>query len=338
MQLVSPSLLVALLLALAPSSMAQGQEEMVVLRDGKALRAKVTATTVDSVSVAFQQGGAQVKAVLSADDLAPHNFYRLRSRSMKPTVENHLALARWCLDNDLIALAKVEADHARKLDPEAVEKRLSDKAVRKRVGDKLLDYCRRQITRGRFDEAERWLNTVIEDFDETHGEQARALVREMTKEQMMRAAEREAAKRDKLEAMNDAEARARAEARMKRLQPIERARDQAKRRFNEAVTVRGTRAKRRFQAVAKLAMATVARAKRIERDSVDGRELDMLIEELERIAVKSHLHAGRVELLRRSYVEAEKAARRALAVDPSSEEATRFLTQIAVIRAIENQN
>ena len=249
-----------------------------------------------------------------------------------------MALARWCLDNDLIALAKVEADHARKLDPVAVEKRLSDKAVRQRVADKLLDYCRRQIARGRFDEAERWLNTVIEEFDETHGEAARGMVREMTKEQMMRAAEREAAKRAKLEAMKDAKQRAEAEARMKRLQPIERGRDQAKRMFSEAVTLRGTKAKRRFQAVAKLALATAERAKRIERDSVDGRELDALIDELKRIAVKSHLHAGRVELLRRSYVEAEKDARRALAVDPTSEEATRFLTQIAVIRAIENQN
>lgn len=326
----------ALLAALAPA--ASAQDELVVLRDGKALQAKVTATTVDSVSVSFKQGEAQVKAVLSAEDLAPHSFYRLRSRAMEKTVENHLALARWSLDNDLIALAKVQADQARKLDPEAVERRLSDKAVRERVAGKLLDYARRQIARGRFDEAERWLDTVIEEFDDTHGDKARELVRELAKEQMMRAEERERARRAKLEAMKDAKQRAAAEARIKALEPIVRARDRAQRMFSEAVTVRGTKAKRRFEAVAKLAVAAMERAKRIERDTVDGRELDTLIDELKRIAVKSHLHAGRVELLRRSYVEAEKDARKALAIDPTSAEATRFLTQIAVIRAIENQN
>lgn len=322
-----------LLLLVAPLALA---EDTLMLRSGRTAEIKLISTTADSVT--FETvGEGTLKATIRASELDPYCFYRLRAKQMKPTAANHLALARWCLDNDLVTQAKLQADRARKLDPEGTAKHLSDKAVRDRIAGKLLDYARRQIERGKFDEAERWLDHVAERFGDTHGEAVRAAMAKLHAVQERRIEARDAERERKLNAIEDKAERAKALDRLRRLESLRLLIARASRQFSASVVLRGTQAKRGFEEAARTAQQGLAEAKKLKADSVDPDQLEEIIGELKRIAIKSYLHAARAVLARQSYVEAEKFARQALGVDPDHKGATEFLTHIALIRALDKQ-
>lgn len=94
--------LLATRMAFLITPLAAEAADEIVLR-GKPGLVEVLETTETSVKVtATREDGAKITATLRATDLDPHNFYTVRRKHMEKTAKNHVALAKWCLDNDLI--------------------------------------------------------------------------------------------------------------------------------------------------------------------------------------------------------------------------------------------
>lgn len=326
-----------LALALSCAPLVANAKDEVVLRSGKSGQVEVLETTESSVKVtATRSDGAKVTATLRAGDLDPHNFYTLRRKHMEKTAQNHVALAKWCLDNDLVNQAKVQADAARRLDNAYVEKLLGDPTLRAKIDGKLFDYAKRMVAKGKFAEAERWLRPLIErEPASKFAEQAMALAKEIEKEKLFERAAKERKRDDAIAAKLDEETRKTAEASARQLAPIRRAQAKAQQLNSAALREKGTKAKRLNDQAAQLLQTGLNTIDSLRKKKAAGPELDRLEGEIAAELIQTYIAAGRVSLGRGAYSQAEVYGRKALQVDSNSADATHFLDQINIARALD---
>src|SRR3954469_23690140 len=105
--------------AAAPSTVADGQSGVVLLKDGGVLTGKIS-QAADWYVVGRSGGQMQVAAarVLFVGHTLHEAYDYRRQRQATNTVESHLALAEWCLRYDLLVEAGDELSMARNLGPD----------------------------------------------------------------------------------------------------------------------------------------------------------------------------------------------------------------------------
>jgi len=165
MKTLSAITLALAVLVLAPAALAN---EEVILKSGDSGIAKITKTTEDSISFKYVvKDGPTVEMGLRADQLDPNNFYTLRNKHMENTVENHLKLARFCIENELFSRAKIQIAKARAIDAEKVDLILDDDKVKEAIAERLLKYVACELKNGDMAEAEKWLHILLTKAPET---------------------------------------------------------------------------------------------------------------------------------------------------------------------------
>jgi tetratricopeptide (TPR) repeat protein len=293
---------------------------------------EVLETSPDSVTVEYVRGETKVKVKVPARALDPHSFYSIRRGRMEDTAENHLALARFCYESNLLALARKHLDLAIATDPEFVEQRKAQVPdLVEKFSTSLLADAKKYADQGDFDNAEMALAILFEAFPET--ESAVAGHELLAAFADLRAKREVEAKEAKIAKLEDETAKKAARERAALLRPLEEGRDLGRKMIREGLTTKSqSTAKSLFdQAIPQLkqTIGAIDAAMRVHSGKPELlAELDELRASTVVESIHAHCLAGGICLSRGAYTEADEYARRALAVDPESAEAQGFLVRV----------
>jgi hypothetical protein len=320
------SLIITLLALLATAGAAELEE--VILREGASGQVEVLATTVDSITVQARKGDASMKAPIKASALDPHCFYQIRRKHMEDTAENHIELAKYCIDNELFARAQRQIQHARDLDEAYVEKVAAMPGVREGIARKVLAHARRELQRGKLDDAEKWASLVM----------ARAGDTEVASEAEKLLDAIDAAAAQLQEAAATAQQEEAAQELHKHLAPFTSALDRGRTMRQQGLRQRNpSTGKRELEKAGKELAATtdeLRKAQAATEDSALAQALADLEQEASAEAVKAYLGAGEIDISRGAFTEARKQAQHARAVDPDSAAVEDFLSRVSTTEAI----
>jgi hypothetical protein len=251
---------------------------------------------------------------------------------MEDTAENHLALARFCYENKLLALAKKHIDLAIATDPEFVEQRRAQVPdLVEKFSRALLADAKEFAEKEEFSSAELAVSTLLEAFPETTAAaEGRKLLATLADTKVER---EEAAKAAKVEKLADEAAKKAARERATRLAPIVDARTLGRKMVREGLECEGqAKAKGLFDQAIPQFKQTLVMIETLVKLNSGNAELLAEAEELRLSVVVESVHAhclaGGVALSRGSYGEAQGYARRALAIDAESSEAQGFLVRV----------
>lgn len=332
-------LALSLILCLLLEAPAFARMSEVMLKDGTAGIVDVLNTTEDSITVQFERNDVEIKLTLRASELDPHSFYHVRRERMEETADNHLKLAKFCIENALYAQANFQLDLAGKLDPELVADIRKDPELRERIGALVLADARRSLAAGDLENAEYLASQVASRWPET---KAAEDAREMLGRVLEQAVKAEAARLEKeaaaVAAASTAEEKRAAEARRNTLAPIHASLDRGlKLQAQARVERNNTNARRAFEASTGEGEKALAQIAAVRARGGSDEALAELLPDLDRAArdlvVDGWVYAGNVLLERGSYVDAEKNANRALAADPGNPKAISLLARIATAQA-----
>jgi tetratricopeptide (TPR) repeat protein len=326
----------ASILALVLSAAASADE--VVLRSGQAHDVDILETGPDFIVVGFQSGETEGTVKVQAAELEPHSFYEIRNRYMEKTADNHLLLAKYCAENGMFTRAKSQADKARAIDPEYAEKQINMPGVLEGLAATVLKQAREFLEKGDLDEAERYASVVLNRLPDTDaGKEAAALIDEIEgrvvsqHEAAMNRAMKEA-KEGGEEAGNAA-----LEALEKKVQPLVKRYEAARKLYNEALKEsNSSQAVRAFESVAKQYEALLGEADKLMKEHeepVVAKRIDAARGQLRADAVDAYVSAGDRLLARGTYKKALEYANRALRVDPSNPHAQSLKTRTEIAQA-----
>jgi tetratricopeptide (TPR) repeat protein len=325
----APLLCTLILFLLAPPARAA---EEITGRDGRSAMVEVLETTDDSVTVEYRGGETVVKARVSAKQLEPYSFYGIRRGHMEDTAPNHLALARFCFENGLLALAKKHIDLAIATDPEFVEQRRAQVPdLVKKFSEALLADAKAYVGKGDFESAQTALSILLELFPETPpAAEGRELLVTMEETKEKHEADAHAAKMEKL---SDDAAKKSAEERARALEPVVKARDLGRKMVHEGLLKESqSQAKSLFDQAIGQFKETRQAIENVVKLNAGKVELLADAEELRATVIVDSIHAiclaGGVSLSRSAFSEAEEYGRRALALDGESAEAQGFMARV----------
>ncbi len=326
--------LALVVLLLAPATLA-GDE--IVLKGGDSGIVNVTETTVDSISFKFAMpDGPTVTTKLKAAQLDPNSFYTIRNKHMEKTVENHLKLAGFCIKAELFSRAKIQINLAKQIDEEAAQLVLDDAKVKEAVAERLLKYIARELKTGSMAEAEKWISVLLTKLPETKAAEIARQNLDKVEEaredrQAKEAADREAA----IEAKEDEAEKKAAKEKSKALAPIYKHIDAGEKMSGAALRQKnGSQTKKGLEQAGMHFEAAVKKVEALRKKVGDHPELDQLEAEARADAINCYIGAGNVDLAKGSYNSAEKYARRALSVDPSSSAAKDFQNRVSAAAAM----
>jgi tetratricopeptide (TPR) repeat protein len=291
----------------------------------------VTATTVDSVTFKYTlPSGPTATMRLKANQLDPYSFYTVRKAHMEQTVENHLALAKFCMNNDLFARAQIQIGKARALDPEKVKEIGDDPEVQEAIGQKLLTYIAQELKAGNMEEAEKWIAILLTKLPETKAaETARENLDKVDEAREAKQA-REAADRDAvIEAQADEAKKKAAREKAAQLAPIYKHIDAGEKMYSASLRQKSSSQNQKGLEQAGMHFeSAIKQIDALRKRIGDNPELDQLEAESKADAIKCYIGAGNVDLSRGSFNQADRWARRALSVDPDSAAAKDFQTRV----------
>lgn len=313
--------------------------EEVVLRDGSAHDVTIIETTVDSISVAFEREGTKGTVVVRAEELDPHSFYSIRSRHMEKTAKNHLTLAKYCVENGLFSRAESQAEKARALDADYVERKMQLPGLVNGLAEDTLKTARDFFRKDDLENARRYASVVLTRFPENPSTEAAAKLidrietRIAKDEEKKQAAALEAA--EKADAANAGKARAAYEEHLK---PLSQAYTKARQLNIEALRETSPSkqvkmfetAARNFESLIKKGKA--AEDKYAQSPSLQA-ELQRAINTVTQDAVEAWINAGGVELSRGSLKNARDYGGRALSLAPNSARARSFMNRVELAAA-----
>lgn len=335
MRPLSHLLTVATLLVAA--TVAFADTELVLLSDGTNGMADVISTTEDSITVKFETAdGTAGETVLRASRLDSHTFYGLRSKYMEKTPENHVKLALYCAELGMFHRAKREMDEARKLDPDVDKKIDTLPGVAEGIAQRLADAAKRAYDKGDLKLAYELAQLIATRFTETP--LAAKALDALDKIEAKMADEETAetsAREKKITDATDVATRELEETRNNLLVPIEKQQEAG--RKQNAMGLRANNrstAKRYFESAASEFERALRAAEAVRKRGNDDSELNAMVDdlatELKSDGVNAWINAGNIELWRENYNGAEKAAKKALEIDPDSMAARSFLSRVSL--------
>ena len=314
--------------------------EQITLKDGVTGAANVIDTTHDSITVSFVRDEASVTLKLTVGQLDPHSFYEIRRDYMERTAENHLRLGKFCVEEGMFARARYHLNEAKALDPALVEKVKAIPGLVDGIADTILGYARRAYDANDMETAERLAAAVLTRFPESPAAvQAEALFTHMDdKEQVRETKRRVEVMAAANKAAGDAD-QAVAEARNKLLAPIYDRVDLARKMRSQGLREKNSsNARKALVAAGEEYEKALLQIKQLAEAHAEDSALvgvlalgDLQIRE---DAVSCYVNAGGIMIGRGSYPEAEKLSRRALAVDPNSEDALAFQATVQTAAAL----
>jgi len=281
--------------------------ERVALRDGRTLDARVVEVKDHAVVLEVRENGSVARADWPRERIEKHAWYTIASRAAR-TGRQHLELARFAAQENLLAQARREADLARARDPS-----LRDEAaqvleeVERRMPAALLAWARELAASGNRRGARREASRVLAlDPEAEAAAGARELVERLDAEQRQRRMDEELARR---------------------LEPVLRLRDRAVEldRGGLAASRELRKSRDAFEAAVRAGREALARIEGLRRrHAADGATLGALAGlegEVRAQLVESQLNLASVYVNRQSYPQALEAVGVALALDPTSQAA-----------------
>lgn len=164
------------------------QAESITLKDGHMLVGDVVETTDDSVTFRYDGGEGEMKtATFKADDLDPHSFYDVRSRTLPDDPKAHINLAKFCAENRMFARCMSVYQKAKSLYPDYVGKFDEEEKprLREQYAAELLENALEARERGKLKLAEEEIQILMTYLHDTKaGEEAKALIREIALERL----------------------------------------------------------------------------------------------------------------------------------------------------------
>ena len=335
--LIPPAVLLGLILGVTSSAIAG---EQITLKDGVTGVVNIIDTTHDSITVSIVKDDATVTLKLKAGQLDPHSFYEIRRDYMGESAENHLRLALFCVKAGMFARAKYHLNEATALDPAYVKKVEAIPGVVDGVAAAVLKHARLAYDADDLEAAERLAAAVVTRFPESPAAvQAEALLSHLDDKEQVRETKR------RLEVMKSAreaigeEEDAKLAERNKLLAPIYDRMDLARKMRSQGLRERNTsRARKALEAAgAEYEKVLEIIEKLSEEHSTDRALISVLALgdiHIREDAVSCYVNAGSIMVGRGSYIEAEKLVRRALAIDPDSEDALSFQATVSTAAAL----
>jgi hypothetical protein len=241
---------------------------------------------------------------------------------MEPTADNHIALARFCIEHEMFAHAQAQVADARALDPEKVEELTEMPKVREGIAARLVDFARKELDGGRTEEAKRWASFVLTRLAETKvAGEAQGILDDI--KLRSGAGSTEALR----ESTGSEEAK-------KAVTAIRQAIAKAQARSDSALRAKGaTESYRGLEAAGKLFEECVQAAGKANPDGSDAL-LNDLADQARGEAVTAYINAAQVLVGRSSYSEARRIARLAVAVDAENSQAADFMQHVDMVEAM----
>lgn len=316
-------------LALALGS-AYGDE--VLLNGGGAIEGKIT--SVDEKGIQIESDGKSI--LVPPAQLDPHYFYTQWEKRVPNEAGPRLRLAVYAFENALFNQARSQYRKAQKLDPAAVkdfEANVIPK-IKEGVASRLLEQARLAAKNGKWNEAERIAAKILTQLEDTAAaESARKFVANAHIQQMDADEKRLVKRLARYLPKDQAKALAQREKLGKRLAPIERKMDRARRRVVQGLQTRSqNRSKGIFKDAGRQFESVIKSLNKLEADAGDEEALKANIDELrsvaQREAIEAYIHAGNVFLVRGAFNDATAMANLCLAIDPDSPVAQQFSQRV----------
>lgn len=333
-----PAILAGLVVIAAVTTSALAGEQ-ITLSDGVSGVANIIDTRPESITVSFVKDDATITLTLKVGQLDPHSFYEIRRDYMAETAENHLRLAMFCVKEGMFARAKFHLNAATALDPDYVKKVEAIPGVVDGVADVVLEHARRAYDAGDLETAESLAAAVVTRFpDSPAAVQAEALLSHLDDKEQVREAKRRAeVMKSARAAIGETEVEKLAE-RDKLLAPIYDRVDLARKIRSQGLREKNsTKARKTLEAAAAEHEQALEMIAKLSEEHAEDRALMSVLAlgdiQIREDAVGCYINAGSLMIARGSYAEAEKFCRRALAVDPKSEEALSFQATVSTAAA-----
>ncbi len=328
--LTTPLCLLALV-ALVLFAATAGAEE-ILLNSGSGIEGEIQSIDHESMKVKTKDGES-ITLLRGAVD--PHYYYSEWTDRMDKTAENHLRAGVFAFENGLFNQARSQYRKAQKLDKELVKKFEEEivPKIKEGVAAKLLAMAQAAVAAENYRKAETIAAKLLTRLEDTAAaEEARKLIAgvhtwELDKDQerLVKRLARHLPKDEKKALSEKTRIASRAE-------PIERRIASARKTASAAIKSSSeNRKKGAFEQAGKQFASQVKAIDKLIKDSPDDKALNDYLMGLREIAVRegvdAHIAAGNVYVSRRSFPNALKQGEAALAIDPDSVKAKKFVAE-----------
>jgi len=322
------ALALGLAIVFALTTTAFGDE--VLLNDGASIKGKVTAA--DEKGITVESDGKSV--LVSPDQLDPHYYYTQWNKRVPKDAKAHLRLAVYAYEHALFNQARSQYRKAQQLDKEVVkqfEETVIPK-IKEGVAEKLLAQAQVAVKNEKWHDAERIAAKILTQLEDTKAaETARQLISNVHINQVS-ADEKTLVKRlARYLPKDEAKALKQREDLGKKLAPIERKIDKARRRVTQGLQTRSqNRSKNVFKSAAEQYERIIKDLDKLDAQAAgEGQEafreyVDQVRDVAKRECIEAWIHVGNVLLVRGAFNDATAVANRMLAIDPESEVARAY--------------
>ncbi|MEW6746379.1 MAG: hypothetical protein AB1486_26865 [Planctomycetota bacterium] len=317
---------------LAKSSRPGAAMVTLLMRDGRSIEGELVESTDDSVKLKIGPAGSETVVGVPAQRIDAHSFVKIRAQALGDDARAHLALARYCFDNDLMTQCYFFYDRAKTIDPTLVAQFEKEQLprVQEQMAAQSIAAAEKALWKGNLAEAGRRLSMVLIRLPDTSSAaRARELLDELDREFTRKLETRYATDIEKLDEQGKKEERARQDL----VNPIRRELEAARKLEHEALkNSKQSQARRQFETAAARYDAAMKKADELAKKHSPDARVMALIEPLRaeaaQGAVDAYVNAGSLLLTLGSYEAATDAARQALAIDPGNVQAQGFLARV----------
>lgn len=331
-------LTIASLLFLSARPAEQEHPDVIVLDQGKVLRGEIIEVTDDELIFRYEEDGSEVTAGFNRAQLSPSSWY-FATRERAETADEHLELARYCIDHSFYRLAEIELKRALELDPK-MEEEVNRELTRAQRGaaEATLATAELFLRNGDYAQARRECARVLTGYEDAS---VRTQARELFDRIEAAQARPETARAAEAERGSESAGEGRESRRTvapdprlielrDRIEPLrERARELDRAGLLSDSSNRSERAFRGAIGAYHKALQYVEKA--IEETQDEGRlrsQLQQIRRSLISQSIDSYINLGSRELVTGSYVSALEYANRALALDSTSQHARSFRARV----------
>ena len=312
------------------STSAYGDE--VLLNGGGAMEGKIA--SVDENGIKVESDGKTV--LVGPAQLDPHYYYNQWAKRVGDDAKARLKLGVYAFENGLFNQARSQYRKAQKLDPEVVkdfEENVIPR-IKEGVAEKLLAQAQLAVKNKKWHDAERIAAKILTQLEDTKAaEQARNLISSVHINQVSNDEKRLVKRLARYLPKEEAASLREREKLGKRLAPIERKIDKARRRVVLGLQTRSqNRSKGIFVGAAKQYETILKDLGKLATAAAGEEGFLAYVDEVQgvakREAIEAWIHAGNVYLIRGAFNDAMAAANRTLAIDPDSEVAKAFAARV----------
>lgn len=326
------STILVLALTLTAFAVSPAQAEEILLNTGSGIEGTIQSVDQTSMTVKTKDGET-VELMRGAVD--PHFYYTAWSKRMEQTAENHLRVAVFTFENGLFNQARSQYRKAQSKDKELVKKFEAEIVpdIKEGIAQKLLGMARAAVEANEYRKAETIAVKLLTRLEDTKAaEEARTLIASVHTWELDNDQER-LIKRLTSKLPKDEKKALRTRTRISdRAGPIEKHIKDARAMVTKALGEKSqNRQKGIFEQAAKKFEAQVRAVDKLLKDATEDEALTHYLQGLREIAVRegvdAWLAAGNVNVSRRSFPAAIKQGEKALALDPDSAKAKKFVAE-----------